>query len=217
MRNQWRIKNLTGKTFNKLTVLGMEHSDPVVWKCKCECGNITYVRTNNLTSGNVKSCGCLHKIGNPKHNKCYTRLYRIRAKIIRRCFVEDDPAYPNYGGRGITMCEEWKNSVDAFINWAYANGYSDDLSIDRIDNNGNYCPENCRWSDRKEQSNNRRSNRYFTYNGKTKTLKQWCEEIGIPYKRTCSRIYNGWSFEEAISYRNDARIDKRGKEKESAR
>ena len=212
MRNQWRIEDLTGKKYNMLTVVSMQQSNPVIWKCLCDCGNYTYVRTSNLKQGKVKSCGCLHKRGNPIHNQSKTRLYAIRAKMIRRCYIENEPAYHNYGERGIKMCIEWKNSIESFIKWAYENGYSDGLTIDRIDNDGDYCPENCRWVDYKQQSNNRRSNRMYTYNGKTQNLKQWCEEFGLPYPRIHRRIKLGWDFEEAVEYTSDARLVKRRKE-----
>ena len=108
------------------------------------------------------------------------------------------------------MCDEWKNSFEEFSKWAYSNGYADNLTIDRIDNNGNYSPENCRWADVSEQANNRRSCRMFTRDGKTMTLKQWCDELGVSYKTTHRRIFDlGWSFEEATSFVGDARLVKR--------
>lgn len=205
MRNQWRIQDLTGQKYNHLTAIRMVSTNPVKWECLCDCGNKTVVLSNNLKSGNVKSCGCLQRRGNPIHNQCYTRVYRIYRKILRRCFVPDDVAFPNYGGRGITMCQEWKDSFLAFSEWAYSNGYADDLTIDRIDNDGDYCPENCRWASRTTQSNNRRSCRIYSLNGKSQTLKQWCEEYGVSYKAIYARISRGWSFEEAISFKADAR------------
>lgn len=194
-----RFVDLKGKKFGKLTVIELESRTPIRWKCLCDCGNYHSVLSSNLTSGNVKSCGCVHKIGNPVHGKCYTRVYRIYAKIKRRCLVADDIAYPNYGGRGITICDKWKNDFLSFYEWAMTNGYSDELTIDRIDNNKGYCPENCRWTDYKNQNNNTRRNRYITYKGEIKTLKQWCEEFQISYKRTHWRLQHGWSFEEAIT------------------
>lgn len=199
MRNTSKIKDLTGQKFNLLTVKGMAQRNPIYWECVCDCGNTTLVRTSNLTGGKVKSCGCLQHKGNPTHNQSQTRVYRIYAKMLRRCFVESDPAYSRYGGRGITMCDEWKNSFVAFSDWAYANGYADNLTIDRIDNNGDYCPENCRWTDYLTQSNNKRNNRVFEHNGETKTLSEWCKALNLPYKRIYFRITKGWTFEEAIS------------------
>ncbi len=213
MRNQWRIKSLIGQKFNMLTVVDMVQSNPVIWRCRCDCGNYTNVRTSNLKRGLVKSCGCLHHRGNPAHNLSNTRLYKIRAKMIRRCFCKDDQAYPRYGGRGITMCDEWRDSVEAFAEWAYANGYRDDLSIDRIDNNGNYSPQNCRWATSEEQANNTRRNKVYTFNGETKNLKHWCNELGLKYSTVHMRLLRGWSFEEAITTVNDARLFKR-KEKQ---
>lgn len=206
MRNTSKIKDLTGQKFNMLTVIGIASRNPLYWKCRCECGNITRVRTNNLTSGQVKSCGCLHKRGNPIHNLSKTRLYRIYKKMIRRCYTEEEPAYQNYGGRGITVCDEWRNSVEAFCKWAMENGYHDHLTIDRVDNNGNYCPENCRWTTYKVQSNNRRTNIDVTIEGETKTLQEWCTLYNVPYKRVYMRIKSGWNPVEAIMYKEDARL-----------
>lgn len=201
--------DISGQKFNHLTAVKLVSRKPTRWLCLCDCGNYTTVLTSNLKSGAVKSCGCIAHKGNPKHNQCYTRVYRIYAKILRRCFSHDDPAYSHYGGRGITMCEEWKNSFSAFSKWAYENGYRDNLTIDRIDNNGDYCPENCRWASYYEQSNNRRSNRVYTYKGKTKDLKQWCDELGVSYKTIYARISRGWSFEDAVNWKHDARVVKR--------
>ena len=114
MRNTSKIKDLTGKKYNKLTVIGIASRNPLYWECKCDCGNTTYVRTSNLKRNMVKSCGCLHKRGNPTHNLSNTRIYRIHKKMIRRCYVKDDPAYPNYGGRGMTglaLTEEHKKKI----------------------------------------------------------------------------------------------------------
>lgn len=212
MRNTAKIRDITGQKFNHLTAVRIASRNPLFWECRCDCGNTTLVRSNNLISGNVKSCGCIHHRGNPKHNLSKTRLYRIYAKIKRRCYILDDPAYQHYGGRGIVMCDEWKNSFEAFYMWANKNGYSDDLSIDRIDNDGIYSPQNCRWADKVEQANNRCRNRNYTMNGETLTLKQWCSKLQMHYATVHSRIIRGWSFEEAILYKEDARIIKRRKE-----
>ena len=211
MRNTAKIIDITGQKYNHLTVVRMAQRDPIKWECLCDCGNTTLVRTANLKRGMVKSCGCLQKRGNPIHNKSNTRLYRIYKKMVRRCYVKDDPAYNNYGGRGIDVCDEWKNSFSAFCDWAVNNGYTETLSIDRINNDLGYSPSNCRWANRKEQSNNRRSNRMFEINGVKKDLTQWCEEYGMPYNRVWSRISNGWDIKDALLYKEDARIVKRRK------
>ena len=199
MRNTSKIKDITGQKFNLLTPIRIAQRNPLKWECKCDCGNIAYVSAKNIIHGHQKSCGCLSHVGNPKHNQSRTRVYRIYAKIKRRCFVADDIAYPKYGGRGITMCDEWKNSFVAFSKWAYSNGYRDDLSIDRIDNDGNYCPENCRWANRFDQANNKGNNLKYNYEGKTQTLAQWCKEKNMNYNAVWYRLSKGWKFEDAIT------------------
>jgi allantoicase len=116
----------------------------------------------------------------------------------QRCYYSNHISYPTYGGRGITICDEWKNDFKAFYDWAIANGYQDDLSIDRIDVNGNYDPNNCRWATNREQSRNKSQTRYVTLMGKTKTITDWCKDLNIPYHRVHYRLRKGLSIEEAF-------------------
>lgn len=139
-----------------------------------------------------------------------TRLYAEWASIKNRCYNPHVQRYNNYGGRGIKMCDEWKNSSDAFFAWAQVNGYSDDLTIERIDVNGDYEPSNCTWIPKEEQANNRSSCLWITFNGKTQNLQQWCDELQLPYKLIHNRIFKlKWSFERAIS--EDCHTEKRNK------
>ncbi len=129
----------------------------------------------------------------------YNRLYAIWSHMIDRCHNPKNPSYRNYGKRGITVCDEWKNDVNSFMEWANKNGYSDNLSIDRIDNNKGYSPDNCRWADRETQGNNKRNNIILEYHGERKTITQWSKIIGISRGTLAGRYYSGWSVEKILT------------------
>lgn len=134
-----------------------------------------------------------------KHGLCHSRLYSIWKSIKRRCYAPHASNYRWYGARGIEMCDEWKNDFQAFYDWSMANGYADNLTIERKDLEGNYCPENCTWFTVKQQANNRHNNTRITAFGKTQTLQQWADETGIDYRNISRRIKRGWSVERALT------------------
>lgn len=210
-----KSQDLTGKRFGRLTVIALDKTvnrKGCFWKCKCDCGNETTVLASRLNIGKTKSCGCLkhdnYKDGAEYNNIKYKRLYSIWAKMRHRCEYEKDVAYESYGGRGITVCKEW-HDFNSFKDWALCNGYSDDLTIDRIDNNAGYSPSNCRWADRVQQANNTRSNRLLTYNGKTMTLSEWSRELGI-FKSTIYRRLDAHGDNlDLVFYKGDRRYEKR--------
>ena len=181
-------ENLIGQKFGMLTVLS-QANDKVrsdgyhiaIWNCVCDCGNEIIVSSSTLKSGHTKSCGCLqgehHNDSNHRTGK--TRLYRIWGDMKQRCYNENNSSFKNYGGRGIGICDEWKQSYIKFKEWALQNGYDDNLTIERINVNGSYCPENCKWATQLEQANNTRANRMITFNGETLTLAQWNKKLGF--------------------------------------
>ena len=199
-----KCQDLTGQKFNKLLVLKQvrKNKGKTYWLCKCDCGKETIVEGYKLKTGHIRSCGCLQREINIKrlttHNLSKSRLYEIWCAIKNRCLNKNLKTYKNYGGRGITVCQEWLNDFKTFYDWAINNGYSDGLTIDRINNNGNYEPDNCRWASRKTQANNRRTCKTFTYNGVTKNYKHWCSFLKINYSTFYSRISRGWKIENAL-------------------
>lgn len=198
--------DLTGQRFGRLTVVEeapkSSHGNRR-WRCECDCGTICFVETGDLTGLRQKSCGCFKKertaISHKTHGQRRTRLYTIWFHMKTRCESPNDKNYSDYGGRGISVCSEWKNSFLAFYQWAMASGYSHDLTIDRRDNNGNYCPENCRWITIGQQQNNRRSNHQMTAFGRTQNIKQWADEFGVPYHTLLYRVAHGWTPERALT------------------
>ena len=165
---------------NFLTV--KEILDDTFVLCECDCGKVTKVRIEHLKSGHTKSCGCYQKKQTSKakrtHGREPKRLYSIWSNMKTRCYNKNTECYSRYGGRGITVCDEWKK-FEAFRDWALSNGYSDDLTIDRIDNDGNYEPSNCRWVTRKENMRNCSYNHYIEIMGMRKIVSDWIKELGI--------------------------------------
>jgi hypothetical protein len=176
------------------------------WLCQCECGNTVIVAGNNLQQGHVKSCGCLPKYGlHKKHELSKSRLFKILTGMGQRCYNPKNPNYGDYGGRGINICDEWLNKENGFIafyNWAMANGYQENLSIDRINNDKGYSPDNCRWANSKWQCNNKRNTIKMEYNGETKTFIEWCQYFNISVTTARARYHRGKSFEEIFNIKN---------------
>lgn len=205
--------DLTGQRFGRYVVLSRDNDSVspsgrhrVMWKCLCDCGNIKIVHGSSLASGSVVSCGCykaelkralLMTHGGTVGGKP-TRLYKVWDGMKARCYNPNKAYYSIYGGRGITMCDEWHYSFEKFRDWALANGYEDGLTIDRIDNDGNYCQENCRWATVSQQNNNKSTSHYLTYNGETKTIMQWAEATGFSFHAIYSRIAKGMTVEDAL-------------------
>lgn len=191
-------KNLIGKKIGRLLVLSFSHKDSqglYCYNCVCDCGNHVVRNVSYFTSKKTphKSCGCwrkeLTKEKTFKHGMSLTATHRVWAGIKARCTNKNDKYYPRYGGRGIKVCDRWLHSFENF--YADMGEKPEKMSLDRIDNNGNYCPENCRWATVKTQNNNRRTNIYITYRGKTMTLKQWCEKYDMIYANVQNAWYSG--------------------------
>ena len=203
--------DLTGKRFGRLLVIEKmsEHdkNGRLRWRCKCDCENEITIVTHGLTKG-TSSCGCLQKEvardahlvhGDCRRGQKKNRLFWIWAGMKNRIFNKNNHAYAAYGGRGITVCQEWLEYTN-FKNWAVANGYNEALTLDRIDVNGDYTPENCRWATYEVQANNSRKNVFWEYNGERLTIAQWAKKLGIKPSRLWTRVHNHkWSVERALS------------------
>ncbi|OMD92743.1 hypothetical protein BSK67_18445 [Paenibacillus odorifer] len=179
-----KLNDLAGRKINNWTVVERvegRNSGGAWWFCKCECGTTREVLGTNIIRGRSKSCGCINKT----HLMNRSRLFYTYYAMKKRC---KDTSSSRYGGRGITYCEEWESFIP-FMNWALANGYNDELQIDRIDYDGNYEPSNCRWVTSKENNNNRCNNVPIEINGVKKNLSTWAEEYGLSVQ-TVWRRYN---------------------------
>ena len=200
-----KLKDMTGLRFGRLIVLNREPNidGHTMWRCKCDCGKIKIAEAYSLRSGKTKSCGCLSlemlEKGRTKHGLYKTKLYGHFEKMVDRCENKNHNSYKNYGGRGIAICSEWRHDFKAFYDWSMKNGFKEGLSIDRIDNNKGYSPDNCRWATQKEQMNNIRTNRRIEYNGVTHTLSEWSEITNISKSCLFKRIRSGWGAEELLT------------------
>lgn len=212
-----RAKDLTGQRFGYLTVISRAENrvskngkQRVYWNCLCDCGNKVDVRTDNLTNGETFSCGCYAKrrhsecmreiiAREPSHGMVGTRIYHIWGNMLSRCRSETNPVYYRYGGRGIHVCDEWYK-FENFYEWALSSGYDESLTLDRIDNNQGYNPDNCRWATMKEQNVNKRNNVYYEFNGEDLTLSQIADIVGINYKTIHRRVHSlGWDVNRAVT------------------
>lgn len=201
--------DMVGQRFGRLEVSAPVDNEKrgAYWLCVCDCGRTTVTRGASLRSGHTKSCGCLHDElsaqrttkRNQSHGESDTRLYGIWVDMRKRCENPKHTAFARYGGRGISVCENWLE-YENFANWAKETGYSDSLTIDRIENNGDYSPQNCRWTTRKTQARNKSNNTTYTYQGKTLTVPEWSELTGIKPSTLYARLTGyGWSVEKALS------------------
>lgn len=202
--------DLTGKRFGRLTVKGVSHRNEkhvYYWDCICDCGNRTVVTGNNLKSGNVRSCGCLGreckppiqiKHGNLKYGEKREKLYNIWVAMKQRCYNPNDANYHRYGGRGITVCDEWRNDYSVFKEWCLTNGYKEKLDLDRRDNDGNYEPSNCRFVSHKENLCNTHRKLHDVINGEDITLVAAAEKYGFTYQCLYTRYKRGKRGEELV-------------------
>lgn len=196
--------------FGKLTVIEQVEnnlSNESLWRCKCDCGKEKIIPSRRLNNNHgTRSCGCLREDvwksngkNLYKHGLSRTRLYKIWSGMHDRCCRKTDSQYKYYGGRGIKICDEWVNDFLSFYEWSMSNGYSDNLSIDRIDVNGDYSPDNCRWADQLQQANNKRNNIVIEIDGVKKTLPEWARQLGTSKELAYTRIANGWNQKDAVT------------------
>jgi hypothetical protein len=205
-----KLIDLSGQRFGRWTVLhrcdAPEESNRVYWLCKCDCGNTKAVMGSALRSGKTKSCGCLSReklierntTQHAIHRMTGIKLYKTWTGIKNRCYNQKSAHYQNYGKRGISMCEEWRNSFVEFNKWCRDNGYRVGLSIDRINNDGDYEPDNCRWVTQDVQANNRRSVVYIEYDNTTMSMSEWARLKGMSLQVLRYRLNAGWPTEKAL-------------------
>lgn len=192
-----KYQDLTGRKFGELTALRIDWektkaSHSTYWICKCSCGSEKSYIASNLTRNHTTSCGCkTNSMKHKTHGMSNTRIYKIWLGIKKRCYAPYTPHYDYYGGRGISMCAEWRGDFQKFYEWSVANGYTDSLTIDRIDVNGDYSPNNCRWATIEQQAHNKRNLLYAKVNGIEKSLCEWSETYHIPLNALRLRYLRG--------------------------
>lgn len=194
--------DLNGQVFDRLTVI-REHdkrakNKNIMWECKCFCGKYVIVSSSHLITGHTKSCGCLHKDNHTKHSCHNLKKYHVWNGMMTRCYNPNSKNYLNYGGRGITVCDRWRESPANFI--ADMGECLDGYSIERIDVNGNYEPSNCKWANQLEQARNKRTNNFIEFNGVSLCISGWCERLGIKRSTLNNRLtVMGWSIEKSLT------------------
>lgn len=203
-------EELIGQKYGRLTIEGFHHTGREwLWVCRCDCGKEKIAKPSEVRNKKVRSCGCYHdEVCKEKATKFRNsvldnkRLYSIYNWMKRRCYNKTEPRYADYGGRGISISEEWlnaENGFDNFVEWSMKNGYTEEMTIDRIDVNGNYEPSNCRWITNKEQQLNKRTTLWVIYNGEKIQLKKLCDSMGVAYDMVHNRIYKmGWSVKDSV-------------------
>lgn len=201
------FKDMAGLVFGRLTVIGYSRSikNSAYWNCRCSCGNGVEVGGHAMRSGHTASCGCLHSETLAERNRKHSHAerknkhpdYSVWKAMKKRCYNPNSPFYKNYGGRGIKVCERWRTSFQNFTEdmGRRPTGFS----IDRIDNNGNYSPENCRWASVQDQANNRSNNRVLEFGGLKMNSKQWAIKLGMSPSCLRTRLHNGWPIERALT------------------
>ena len=200
--------NMIGVRQGKLTVIkfaGHNSYNEATWLCRCDCGKEIVVRGYHLRNGQHGCRECSNAAANKakaKHNLSGTILYNKYMGMLKRCYLKSNPSYPRYGGRGIKVCDTWRDKENGFMRfykWSINNGYEDGKSLDRINNDGNYSPRNCRWATAKEQANNRSNNRLITFNGETHNLYEWSDKLNIKRVTLEGRLRKGWSVEKTFT------------------
>lgn len=207
-----RRQDLVGKVYNRLTVISPKILEDGTfsgkWNCLCQCGNYTEVTTARLNNGHTQSCGCLGIDRSREvcgtHLMRHTTEYAVWDNMKARCFNPNNSNYPRYGGRGITVCDEWKDSFESF--YADMGPKPAGCSLDRINNDGNYCKENCRWADSVTQANNKSNNRMLSAFGKTQTMANWARDCGLTSNCLESRLKHGWGIEKALTTPSKGRV-----------
>lgn len=196
-----KAEDFTGKRFGRLTVKKQFYGkkSKLYCLCLCDCGVEKVVDRSSLKDGRTQSCGCFAKDRHPiRHGLAGSRIYNIWCAMKGRCNNPNLPFYKYYGERGIKVCEEW-NDFKSFYEWAMENGYHDSLTIDRIDVNGGYSPDNCRWVTMGKQSNNRCSTIYMTMDGEKRAIKEWSDILNIPRRVLYWRTTHGWDDVKALT------------------
>ena len=200
--------SIIGKRFGNLTVISLDHittNHNTYWLCRCNCGNEKVVYRGGLTSGDIISCGCYHKEHlneyGKTHGLSHDKMYSKWSGIVQRCINPKAANYERYGGRGIDICDDWRNNPEHFIEWAYSNGYEDGLTLDRKNNNKGYYPDNCRWITPREQQSNTRRNHNITRKGITNSIAEWSKLTGVNHETLRYRV-NHNNFDDIDEYLN---------------